>query len=92
MNVSLTPELEKLVQTKLDSGMYHSASEVVRDSLRLLKERDDLKEAQLARLRDDVDIGLAQLEAGNSKPLDAGLREAIKARARARHAVERGSK
>ena len=41
MNVSLTPELEKLVQDKVASGLYQTASEVVREGLRLLKERDD---------------------------------------------------
>jgi antitoxin ParD1/3/4 len=41
MNVSLTPELEKLVNEKVRSGLYQTASEVVRDALRLLKQRDD---------------------------------------------------
>jgi antitoxin ParD1/3/4 len=36
LNVSLTPELEKFVNQKVKSGMYHSASEVIRDGLRLL--------------------------------------------------------
>ena len=40
MNVSLTPELEQLVQDKVASGLYQTASEVVREALRLLKERD----------------------------------------------------
>jgi antitoxin ParD1/3/4 len=40
MNVSLTPELEQLVQEKVKSGRYLSASEVVREALRLLEERD----------------------------------------------------
>jgi Arc/MetJ-type ribon-helix-helix transcriptional regulator len=41
MNVSLTPELEKLVSEKVRSGLYQTASEVVREALRLLKQRDD---------------------------------------------------
>jgi antitoxin ParD1/3/4 len=41
MNVSLTPELEELVNEKVRSGFYHTASEVVREALRLLKQRDD---------------------------------------------------
>jgi antitoxin ParD1/3/4 len=41
MNVSLTPELEKLVSQKVASGMYQTASEVMRDALRLLKKRDE---------------------------------------------------
>lgn len=47
MNVSLTPELECLVQTKVQSGRYLSASEVVREALRLLEERDQLRELKL---------------------------------------------
>ena len=40
MNVSLTPELEQLVNEKVESGFYQTASEVVREALRLLSERD----------------------------------------------------
>ncbi len=40
MNVHLTPELEQLVQTKVQSGRYNSASEVVREALRLMEQRD----------------------------------------------------
>ena len=35
MNVSLTPELERIVNTKVESGLYQTASEVVREALRL---------------------------------------------------------
>ena len=41
MNVSLTPELEKLVKDRVRGGLYQTASEVVREALRLLKQRDD---------------------------------------------------
>ena len=41
MNVSLTRELEDLVNEKVRSGLYQTASEVVREALRLLKQRDD---------------------------------------------------
>ena len=40
MNVSLTPRLEELVRRKVASGLYNNASEVVREALRLLLERD----------------------------------------------------
>src|SRR5205085_11483455 len=39
MNVSLTPELEKFVQSRVASGRYQTASEVIREGLRLLEER-----------------------------------------------------
>ena len=43
MNVSLTPELERFVDAKVESGLYNNASEVVRESLRLLKEHDEIR-------------------------------------------------
>lgn len=66
MNVSLTPELENLIGKKVASGMYHSASEVVREALRLLNERDELRERRLQALRNDVQAGLDQLERGEA--------------------------
>ncbi|BAZ48945.1 CopG/Arc/MetJ family transcriptional regulator [Nostoc sp. NIES-4103] len=58
MNVSLTPELEKWVQSKVESRMYTSASEVIREGLRLLKEQDNLKEIRLAELRQEIQLGI----------------------------------
>ena len=51
MNVSLTPELESLVNHKVKTGLYNSASEVVREALRLLEEEDRIK-AERARRTD----------------------------------------
>lgn len=78
MNVSLTPQLEALVREKVASGLYTSASEVVREALRLLAERDDERSAHLARLRADVQRGLDELDRGEGTPwdLDAFLAEA----------------
>ncbi len=67
MNVSLTPELEKLVQEKVASGLYNSASEVIRESLRLLHERDRVREIRLEELRKEIQKGLAS---GQPEPLD----------------------
>ncbi|MEH2168727.1 MAG: type II toxin-antitoxin system ParD family antitoxin [Nostoc sp.] len=67
MNVSLTPELEKWVQSKLESGMYTSASEVIREGLRLLKEQDALKAIRLAELRREIQQGI---DSGESTPLN----------------------
>ena len=54
MNVNLTPQLEELVRAKVNSGMYTSASEVVREALRLMDEQDRLKQIKLDDLRRDV--------------------------------------
>ena len=51
MNVSLTPELERFVNEKVCTGMYHTASEVVREGLRLLKQRDEDRDGALRRER-----------------------------------------
>ena len=48
MNVSLTPELEQFVQSKVENGRYNSASEVVREALRLLEEHEKMRTTQLA--------------------------------------------
>lgn len=68
MNISLTPELEHFVQAKVDSGMYTSASEVVRESLRLLHTYEDLQTQRIKQLNQAIDVGLQQLNAGQKIP------------------------
>lgn len=70
MNVSLTPELEKWVQSKVESGFYTSASEVIHEALRLLKEQELVREIRLDELRKEIQKGLEQLERGEGTPLD----------------------
>src|SRR6266508_854646 len=86
MNVSLTPELERLVNEKVESGLYQTASEVVREALRLLKERDHARE----QLRADVQAGFDQLARGEGRAYDRTsgrqLAERIKSRGRAARA------
>jgi antitoxin ParD1/3/4 len=64
MNVSLTPELESLINQKVKSGRYNSASEVVREGLRLLHKQDEVHEAKLNALRAEIQKGIDDLEAG----------------------------
>lgn len=78
MNISLTPQLEALVKSKVDSGLYGSASEVVRDALRLLEERDRRQSLRTEELRAEIKKGL---DSGEPTPLDIG---AIKSRGRKR--------
>lgn len=63
MNVSLTPKLEKYIQKKVESGRYTSASEVVREALRLL-EQEDVRERELREFRAKLDRRLASLDRG----------------------------
>lgn len=65
MNVSLTPQLEKLVKDKVASGFYNSASEVIREALRLLEEHDRLKQMRLEELKKEIAIGLKQANEGD---------------------------
>lgn len=68
MNVSLTPELEKLVTGKVESGRYQSASEVIREGLRLLQDQDQLREMHLSEVRKKIQVGLDQLDRGEGIP------------------------
>lgn len=86
MNVSLTTRLEKLVSQKVTSGLYHSASEVIRAGLRLLEEQDEIRQRRLKELRHEIALGLEEAQKGKSKPLDMG---AIKAEVRRRAAARR---
>jgi antitoxin ParD1/3/4 len=64
MNVSLTPELEKFVNNKVLAGRYNSASEVVREALRLLEQHEQARSAQLAEFNKKLGRRLASLDAG----------------------------
>ena len=85
MNVSLTSKLEKLVSAEVESGRYTSASEVVREALRLLEERDLSRTAQLAEFNAELGRRLAALDRG--EPTDPA-----QARARMRRMSEQRRK
>ena len=55
MNISLTPELEKLVKSKVETGLYNNASEVIREALRLMYDQDRINAAKLEMLRQEID-------------------------------------
>lgn len=84
MNISLTPELEQFVNDKVKTGMYQTASEVIREGLRLLRERDQRLEA----LRRDVRAGFEAVERGEYTDFDETniheLADRVKARGRKR--------
>jgi antitoxin ParD1/3/4 len=65
MNISLTKELESFVHSKVRQGFYHSASEVIREGLRLLAEQEDIKKKRLEMLNLEIDKGLSSLKSGD---------------------------
>jgi antitoxin ParD1/3/4 len=56
-NVNLTDELDNFVLSKVESGRYENASEVVRAALRTLEREEQQYEAKLATLRVAIDEG-----------------------------------
>ena len=73
MNVSLTPELEKFLNDKVQSGMYSSASEVIQKALRLSQERDQSDGQQLDLMRAKIRRGIEQLDRGEGVPGSAAV-------------------
>jgi antitoxin ParD1/3/4 len=75
VNVSLTPEIERWVAEKVESGRYTSASEVIREALRLLEEQELLEQKHLSEIRVKIDRGLQQLDEGKGiRPEEARQR------------------
>ena len=64
MNITLGKEFERRISEKVADGLYTSASEVIRDGLRLLFEKETVKNQQLEILRQEVSKGFEQLAVG----------------------------
>lgn len=85
MNVSLTPELENFVQDKVSTGRYTSASEVVREALRLLEQSEKARASQLDAFRAEMDRRLKALDHGeglDGEAVFAKIKEKSKRRRR----------
>jgi len=83
MNISLTPELEKFVEGKIESGVYSNASEVIREGLQLLKEHDEMR----VKWREQIEQGWLQAQRGELVDGDVAfdkLEERIKEHGRKR--------
>jgi antitoxin ParD1/3/4 len=70
MNVSLTPELERFITEQVESGLYRSASEVVRDAVRMLERAVVEREVKLEALRRAIEVGLGELDRGEGVSAD----------------------
>lgn len=77
MHINLSTEMEQYLQSKVGTGFYSNASEVVRDAIRRMREEDE----KLAALRAAVQIGDDQLERGEGIPYTPERLEAITAKA-----------
>lgn len=86
LNVSLPPELENRVRQHVESGLYSSASEVIREALRLFEAYQSVQAANLASLKAGIAQGVADIEAGRVRELDMNE---IKQRGRATLASRR---
>jgi antitoxin ParD1/3/4 len=73
VSVSLTPDLEQFILQKVESSMYPSADDVLREALRLLDDRDRLRAVKLEELREEIAVGLEQSERGEVAPLDMDI-------------------
>jgi len=80
LNVSLPIELENRVRDHVASGLYGSASEVIREALRLFEAYQSVQVANLSSLKSDIALGLADVQAGRVSALDV---TAIQAQGRA---------
>lgn len=81
MNVSLPEDLMDYVKSQVAGGRYSSASEMVRDALRHLKQFEKMREQAHAELAREVELGWADFDAGRVNDFDP---EAIKAAGRER--------
>lgn len=77
MHVELTPELEQLVNAKVESGRYSSASEVVQDALRHLDQRDELRQSKLAEFHARLDRSSAEADRGELYDGEAYMKELL---------------
>ena len=80
LNVSLPMELEARVRQHVASGMYGSASEVIREALRLFEAYQSVQQSSLVALKSDIERGMGDVKAGRVKQMDMAT---IKARGRA---------
>ena len=64
LTITVTPELEAFVRDRVASGRFDTASDVVREGLKLLEGREHEREAAIAEIRAEIAVGLDQARAG----------------------------
>ena len=71
LSITLPPEMASFIRQKVDSGLYGSNSEIIREAMRALMEQ----ERRLERLDGAIALGLADAEAGRVQVIEAVRRE-----------------
>ena len=87
MNVNLGPTFDDFVAQMLKIGLYQSQSEVLREGLRLLKDREEIKRLRLSQLKKEIALGIEQADRGEFVDGEASfrrIREKSKRRKRAK--------
>ena len=87
VNISITPELDAFLQSRVSSGRYQTTSEVVREALRLLERQEAEREQSMQQLKAKFERGAAEAERGelfDGEEVFEELREMIEERLRAR--------
>ena len=87
MNISLTPEMDRWVAEQVKSGAYKSSSEVIRDGLRTLQRQEQQRLAMLEDLRNELLVGIKQLDAGKSATFDGSVLREIKEKGRGKRGL-----
>ena len=82
MDITLTPQINTWIAEKVAQGMYSSSSEVIAEGIRLLKRQEEQRLSMIKDLRQELRVGMKQLDAGKSVPLDTTLVSVIKAKGR----------
>jgi antitoxin ParD1/3/4 len=92
VNISLTPELDAFLQSRVESGRYQTSSEVVREALRLLQHQENERDEAFRQLKAKLERGAGQAERGELLDGDEvfeELRELIEERRRAKRNAAR---
>lgn len=72
MHISLTTELENRVKSRVESGLYNNASEVIREALRFMDTHEDwIHEVKLTFLREQLKVGTEQLDRGEGVRIES---------------------
>ena len=78
MNVSLTNEMEHWVQRKVETGLYSSASEVVREALRALHAKETRHSTKIMHLREAIQDGFVSMKDSGDDEWSVELSEEVK--------------